>query len=323
MKINPFIPIPAMAVICVILLVLKRKGIWAYIRQIVMVLLLFAINLRIMVPNDQVKVNTVNLECNVIFVVDDTLSMIAEDCDGGTRLAAVSNDCSEIIENMSGARFAVISFNNYSNVLTPFSSDTNYIESIISSIKPLDDFNAQGSDLSVSKDDLLTLLENGRDKGGYNVVFFISDGEDNKSEDKDYDFSEVKEYIDAGAVLGYGTEKGGIMRIHYSWDEDDESTVLQTWVDGDYEDAVSKIDEDNLKNIAKDLGIKYFNMNDTDNINDFVSGILSKVDGVQTETTERGYDETFWYFAIALLVMLVAEVYFTGKKVIKSLGAVK
>lgn len=319
MKINPFIPIPAMAVICVILLICKRKGVWAYIRQIIMVLLLFAINLRIMIPNDEVKVNTVKLEGNVVFVIDDTISMLAEDCDGGTRLSAMAEDCEEIIDHMSGVSFAVISFNNYSNVLSPFSTDTTYVNSIISSIKPLEDYNAQGSDLSVSTDDMITLLENARERGGYNVVFFISDGEDNKS-DKDYDFSKVADYIDAGAVLGYGTDEGGIMHMHYSWEEDDaEPVTIQHWEDGEgYVDAVSKIDEDNLKSIAKELGIKYFNMNKTDNIDSYLDNILSNVNGAETETTEKGYDETFWYFAIALLVMLSAEVYFTGKKVLKS-----
>ena len=45
MKIHPIIPIWLMAVICVGMLVMKRKGIWNYIRQILIVALLFTINL--------------------------------------------------------------------------------------------------------------------------------------------------------------------------------------------------------------------------------------------------------------------------------------
>ena len=57
-KFEPIIPIWLMAIICVVLLVIKRKGIIPYIRQIIMVLLLFAINLRPMYVSNEVKVMT-------------------------------------------------------------------------------------------------------------------------------------------------------------------------------------------------------------------------------------------------------------------------
>ena len=41
---HPIIPIWLMVIICVALLAIKRKGIAPYIRQVLMVLILFAIN---------------------------------------------------------------------------------------------------------------------------------------------------------------------------------------------------------------------------------------------------------------------------------------
>lgn len=46
MKINPIIPIWVMSLLCVLFLVLGRKGKFNYIRQVIIVALLFAINLR-------------------------------------------------------------------------------------------------------------------------------------------------------------------------------------------------------------------------------------------------------------------------------------
>ena len=43
---EPIIPIWLMVIICVGLLAIKRKGVIPYVRQVLMVLLLFAINLR-------------------------------------------------------------------------------------------------------------------------------------------------------------------------------------------------------------------------------------------------------------------------------------
>ena len=81
---EPIIPIWLMVIICIGLLAIKRKGIAPYIRQVLMVLLLFAINLRPMYISDEVKVMRQKLNCYCIIVIDDTLSMMAEDYNGGS-----------------------------------------------------------------------------------------------------------------------------------------------------------------------------------------------------------------------------------------------
>ena len=92
MIINPIIPIWLMAVICIILLVLKRKGIFPYIRQIIVILLLFVINLRIMIP-DEIEVSSPKIDAKVIFVIDNTISMNAVDYNGETeRLEGAKTD---------------------------------------------------------------------------------------------------------------------------------------------------------------------------------------------------------------------------------------
>ncbi len=280
-----------------------------------MVLLIFAINLRIMVPNDEVKVTTYEMKANVIFVIDDTISMLANDCEEGTRLDAVNKDCTDIIDKLIGARFAVISFHNVSNILCPFNDDVTFIKSIIDSIYPLSEINAKGSDLSVCKKDLLTELKSAEANGAYTVVFFISDGEDNKTE-KDYNFSELAEYIDDGAVLGYGTPEGGEMYVRsYFDDEDDEPAPIQTYISGQgYVNALSKIDESNLKGIADGLGVEYYNMNKTKNIDSIIERVIKNVEVGMQEKTEQGFDETYYYFVIGLLVMVLVECFFTKKQ---------
>lgn len=316
MTINPFIPIPAMAIICVLLLACKRKGVWPYIRQIVMVLLLFAINLRIMIPNDEMKITTYEMKANVIFVIDDTISMVANDMgDGKTRLQAVSEDCDYIIDNMMGARFSVIDFHNISNILCPFNDDVTFVKSIISSIYPLSEWSAKGTDISICKANMLTELKSAEANGAYTVVFFISDGEDNKSE-KHYGFDELAEYIDYGAVLGYGTEQGGEMYVRSYYDsEDDEPQAVQTYSSNlGYVNAKSKIDEDNLKNIAKALGVEYVYMNDVTKLDTIINHVLDNIEVGAQEKTEQGQDDTYFYFVIALLAMVIVECIFTKKQ---------
>lgn len=103
MRINPIIPIWVMAVISVILLLLKRKGVAAYIRQIVIVALVFLINLRIAIPDGTVTKRNQTMEARVIFVVDNTISMLARDYDGDNeRMEGVRKDCETITKELLG-----------------------------------------------------------------------------------------------------------------------------------------------------------------------------------------------------------------------------
>ena len=72
---NPIIPVWLMGILCVFFLCLKRKGKFNYIRQILIVVLLFVINLRIMISDGEAE--TVMAGADVLFVVDNTISMLA------------------------------------------------------------------------------------------------------------------------------------------------------------------------------------------------------------------------------------------------------
>ena len=117
MRIDPIIPIWLMLILCVGMAFLKRRKRSAYIRQIAAIILIFLINLRIMVPSSNVETSVRKLDTYVLFVVDDTISMLAQDYAGDTeRLTAVKKDCEHIVDEMDGAKFAVITFNNSANL---------------------------------------------------------------------------------------------------------------------------------------------------------------------------------------------------------------
>lgn len=126
-----------MGILCIILLVMRRKNKYAYIRQILIVILLFVINLRIMIPSSDVKVQTNNFD--VLFVIDETISMLAEDYNGNnTRYEGVKEDCKYIINELYGARFSVIKFNNTSQIITPYTKDAELTIETINALTPVD-----------------------------------------------------------------------------------------------------------------------------------------------------------------------------------------
>lgn len=115
MIVNPIIPIWIMALICIaIVLINIKNGKYNIIKQIIISILIFMINLRIMVPYKGNE-NQITNELDVLFVIDNTISMVAEDYNQNMkRIEGVKKDCNYIIDNIPGAKFSVISFNNTS-----------------------------------------------------------------------------------------------------------------------------------------------------------------------------------------------------------------
>ncbi len=307
MIIKPIIPIWLMAIICCGLLALKRRGIVPYIRQIIIVILLFVINLRIMLPNGKVEVQSRKLDTYVLFVIDDTLSMKARDYDGQQeRMVGVRRDCEHIVEELRGARFAVISFDNKAKYLSPYTDNGRHVMNVINAMKPVEVTYAQGTSLNVCRQTMEGVLQTAFNRGdGKVVVFFFSDGEIT-GKDSLESFRSMDSYVDGGAVLGYGTETGGKMYVE---DYNGEGEILlQDTSEWPYVDAVSRIDESNLERIAADLGVEYYHMTGDSQLDSLLRDIRDAARADTTTEVSRGYSDIYYFFVIPLALLLVCEV---------------
>ncbi len=307
MIINPIIPVWLMGILCVVFLCFKRKGAFNYIRQICIVVLLFVINLRIMVGDAESE--TVTASADVLFVVDNTISMFAEDYNGTERrMDAVKQHCEYIMEQLPGAYYSVVSFENGVQPLTPYTNDAAVTIQAICTLKGQGTLYAVGSSMNDAMKALPDLLDNGRDN--YQVVFFISDGEITNG-DKLEKVSGISQHVDTGAVLGYGTKEGGAMRaVSYIGSEDAPEYV--TYYDDDFNErkALSKIDENNLNSIADNLGVDYVHMTETSDIDFCLSKIRQGIEAapkVKSEEGTEGYSDTYYFFVIPLLLLLVFD----------------
>lgn len=304
MTINPMIPVWLMAIFCVALLLFKRKGVLPYVRQIIAVVLLFCINLRIMVPDENQITDPPKVDAYVLFVIDDTISMIAEDGHGETgttRLDAVREDCDYIMEELYGARFGIMTFHNNCQVVCPYTENAQHISSMLKTIEPLRMSYAEGSSFNLCQEMMKEQLDVANSKEDANVyVFFISDGENNKDEDIE-SYKDIKKLVDGGAVLGYGTKKGAGMLIK-PYEFFDNYEYLE---DSKGEKAISKLDEENLKTIAEDMDLDYIHMKETEDIDPVIDNILEDVRMTQEAHKELQYNETYYYFLIPLILILI------------------
>ena len=309
-------------------ILLRRVNIWWFVRQAAVGMLLVVLFVQVIEParwtavgtGTQMKTSS-NLE--VLFVVDGTISMVAQDYEGNrTRLEGVKEDCRAIIESLNGAKFSVISFDNTAQVLCPFSNNSEHAINVIDSIAPMSELYAHGSSLNTPRELMLQALQMTKQENKERkvAVFFISDGE---ITDDSYleSYRELASYVDGGAVLGYGSKKGGIMELKYEWE--DESYILQDTSDYPYVDAVSKIDERNLKKIAEDLQISYRNRNEKESLQDILVSLQKEitVEAADQNTDNEGTIEIetpenpwYWMFLVVAGMLVLEAVLFVRKR---------
>lgn len=349
MIIKPIIPIWLMTLICIIFIIIiffgnsfKRKKVKnANIKtspdkkklhknnildrgtKVLIVMLLFVINLRIMIPNgESISMNT---DVSVLFVIDTSVSMRALDYNGDNeRFEGVINDCCKIIDELVGCKFSIITFGDAAKKIIPFTTDSNVAKVELKSINIENDFYAEGTSINTVKEILeKTLKDEKNRKNGSSkfVVFFISDGEITKTDEKLDSFSNIKKYISDGAIMGYGTVAGGKM-IDSLWDDYKDTNGEPYYItyyddNNDRVTAISKIDEKNLKKLASDLGIDYVKMEKSSNINSKLKEIKKMAQESEgKEEKIKTAEDIYYYLAIPLIILLIVNFVIKKRKMV-------
>lgn len=301
------IPVFAAALAFILFHIFRRSeklktNILSAIRVGLIIVLAFIILLRPSKMETSHDVFLSNLD--VMFVVDDTISMWANDMNG-TRMDEAKKDINYIMEELAGANFALVTFDNYSEIRSPYTQDVDDVKDNLDSISQMDSNNATGTSMNTAYNDMESLLKStAKKKNRQAIVFFISDGEITNN-DELMDFSGLKEYIKNGAVLGYGTEEGGTMQNEYGNYIYDKETGKK---------GVSKINEDNLKSIADGLGVSYIHVEDKHSADLRLSTIKSLAKNVATKQNLIYYTDYYWCFAFPLLALLVWEFVIVARK---------
>jgi len=319
MIIKPILPIWLVSILSLlaiyfILKSMKEKSIdkKTFAIRLLMIITIFSINIRPMYTNGKVEALTSNID--ILFVIDTTVSMSAEDYNGtNPRLDAVKMDVKKIVNEFPGARYSIIVFANSVNVLFPFIRDSNVVTSSLSSLKAISTLYADGSNLSLPIEEMKNILISAEKKENQKqILIYMSDGEQNGKKEIQ-SFESLKEYIESGVILGYGTQKGGQMKQTnpYSASEtieyvDDKTTNYP------YKKALSKINEDNLKDIANQLGISYQHQSSL-NVSEF-----KKLESEQNDDDNdmTAYEDIYWIGAIVFIGAFLFDISLNVRKII-------
>lgn len=273
-----------------------------WVLRSVMVLLAFLIVARPQYGEAESPQQESDLE--VLVVLDRTTSMSAEDWDGEQqRLDGARKDIKEITGGLPGARFSLITFGRFVRTELPFTSDSTAFDAALDTAYTENTFHGSGSLIDRPIDEMVKTLKRARENNPdrRQLVIFISDGE-NTADGDQRSFSEIDDLSDGGLVLGYGTEEGGRML----YDQDDKDTDLADYITDDTgNDALSKIDEDNLEKVASEMGLEYQHRTQPGGLDDWAKDTEQNFQ--QGDGEEPIRNETYWIFALALFALALVE----------------
>ena len=206
----------------------------------------------------------------IYLVVDRTGSMGAEDwaggpsAGGGTRLDGVRADLTAIKDAHPDARYSIIALDSAAKTELPLTSDVDAVTAWINALRQETTDRSGGSSLERALPLLAQTLSASQESAPEDarVVYVLSDGEATddgaaatEAAEAGVTWKQVGAMVDGGSVLGYGTDEGGRMRESDGSGATD-APYIQDPTTG--KDAVSVPDTKELKMVADDLGVSYY-----------------------------------------------------------------
>jgi Ca-activated chloride channel family protein len=272
------------------------SGIWRV--RVAMVLLGVLIVMRPGIGGAGDEGDAPGADLDVVMVVDQTVSMSALDHEGvRSRLEGVREDMADIAEALPDARIALVTFGREAQVDLPFTTDQQAVADAIEQIAREPLLAGTGSTMSRPLDLVRGMLRRAAEQHPERrqVVVFASDGENTARTEEQQSFAPLERYVEGGAVLGYGTPGGARMPTggEPPW------TFVRDTATG--ADAISRLDEENLRRIAEQLGVDYTRRGNAESLSGWARGLSRGASG-----GGDGDDGMEVYWILAALLALVA-----------------
>jgi len=273
-----------------------------------LLLLVVGAALRPGIPGGSAEAATADID--VFFVVDTTSSIAAEDYgDSLPRLEGVRADIRAISEGLAGARFSLLTFDTNAAVRMPLTTDTSALDTLVAVLEPQVAAYSKGSSVTIAATLLDERLRAARDSHPERprIVFYLGDGEQTSAK------APAPMRLDAGlisggAVLGYGTAQGGRMKENTGPGPDDGAGYIPDRSGGTGRDALSMLDEGQLRQIAADLGVPYVHRS----AGDAAAPMLQDADpgalqGGEGDNGLAGRMELYWILAAGAFLLALRE----------------
>jgi Ca-activated chloride channel family protein len=247
---------------------------------------------------------------DVIAAVDTTPSMGAVDYAGTSqRIEGVKHDLLALSQKLEGAHMEIVAFDSEANVILPSTTDVTAFTAALQNLTPQISSYSQGSSIDKPISLIANELKNSKTNfpDRYRLLFYMGDGEQT-ADTQVKSFGSLSQYLDGGAVLGYGTANGAQIIKYTGLGSSDENASYITTIDkltNTLKPAISSMDATALQKIAAEIKVPYIDRNKGGAGNIYQE---SKVNlAIDRSQHVVHYLNLYWLFAIPYVVLIFWE----------------
>lgn len=226
---------------------------------------------------------------NLVVLLDSSQSMAVEDL-GSSRFTRAKQEIYDILQRYQEYRVGVISFTDIPYIISPLTKDHKAIIDNIKSLSP-DDFELQGSNINEAFKLTINYLK--KVSGTEKYILLISDGGFTTK----LDAKIVEQILDQKLELfiyAIGTELGGPVFK--------DGKIIEY----EGEKVISKLDLDNLNDIAKEFKAKMITVSYDDfDIDEFSNFITRNQEITKNNIITKQWKERFYVFLVPAMLILL------------------
>ena len=250
-------------------------------------------------PKLGTKLETVKREgVDIVFAIDVSKSMLAEDI-APNRLEKSKQLVTQIINNLASDRVGIIAYAGKAFPQLPITTDYGSAKMFLQSMNT-DMLSSQGTAIHEAIQLAKGYYDDDQDTN--RVLIIISDGEDHG----EIATKVAQEAYEEGIrifTIGVGNVKGGTIP------EKRNGIVVNYKKDRNGETVITRLDEDTLKDIAKEGHGSYINGSDTAKVVEHIRDILNKMDKTEFEAKQfADFESQFQWFLGAAIFFLLLDV---------------
>lgn len=267
------------------------------VKMVVILLAFAALIIGLVNPKIGTKLETVKREgIDIVFAIDVSKSMLAEDM-APNRLDKSKQIVSQIINQLGSDRIGIVAYAGGAFPILPITTDYGVAKMFLQSMNT-DMVSSQGTSLDQAIQLSTDFFEEGNATN--KLIILISDGEDH-SEGIEAAVEKANEVKAKILTIGVGTTEGGPIPLR-------RNGIVESFKrDQKDEVVITALNEETLKQIAKETKGDYINGNNTKEVLEFVKNALDNIEKTEFETTQvADFQSQFqWFLGFAFLLLLL------------------
>jgi Ca-activated chloride channel family protein len=275
------------------------------LKIVVLSLAIACLSIALVNPKIGTKLETVKRQgVDIVFALDVSKSMLAEDV-APNRLEKSKQLVTQIINNLASDRVGIIAYAGKAFPQLPITTDYASAKMFLQGMNT-DMLSSQGTAIDEAIKLAKTYFDD--DQQTNRVLIIISDGEDHSEVATNI----AEEASDEGIrifTIGVGDVKGGPIPIKRN------GVLLNYKKDSQGETVVTKLNEDTLKEIAKEANGAYINGSNTSEVIKEIKDILNRMDKTEFEAKQFAdfKDQFQWFLGFGIFFLFI-DIFFLERK---------